>query len=106
MAERGDSRAGNRWVQRSRGAPRDSDRRARWLRELSTVAAYRDRWHITGDDPSGRAVDGVSTEQGQPSGALAEGAAFVRGPMSDDVHRATTSYTREPQMGGGAGVEL
>ena len=22
--------------------------RARWLREVSTIAAYRDRWHITG----------------------------------------------------------
>jgi hypothetical protein len=36
------------WVQSLGAAPSDPGRRARWLRNVSTVAAYRDRWHITG----------------------------------------------------------
>ena len=33
------------------------------MREISTVAAYGDRWHITGNEIVGSAVDGVSSEQ-------------------------------------------
>ena len=44
--------AGHGWVQRLGPAPDHPGHRARWLREVSTIAAYRDRWHITGPAPS------------------------------------------------------
>jgi hypothetical protein len=46
--------------------------RERWLREVSTVAAYRDRWHIEGQGPLGPAPDRENHEQNRPArqGAL------------------------------------
>jgi hypothetical protein len=46
------------WVRRLGSAPIDRGRRERWLHEVSKIAAYRDRWHITGPAPLGRR-DGV-----------------------------------------------
>jgi hypothetical protein len=43
--------------------PGDPARRVRWLREVSTVAAYRDRWHITSGRPLGVQADVASIEQ-------------------------------------------
>jgi hypothetical protein len=40
--------AGDEWVYRLGPAPNDLGERARWLREVSTIAAYRERWQITG----------------------------------------------------------
>jgi hypothetical protein len=33
------------------------------MREVSTIAAYRDRWHITGQSALGKQGDAPSTEQ-------------------------------------------
>ncbi len=55
--------AGHGWVQRLGPAPDDPGLRARWLREVSTIAAYRDRWHITGPAPIGTVRKVGSTEQ-------------------------------------------
>ena len=55
--------AGHGWVQRLGPAPEDPGHRARWLREVSTIAAYRDRWHITGPAPIGDRNEVESTEQ-------------------------------------------
>ena len=33
------------------------------MREVSTVAAYRDRWHVTGRRPIGTEADAASIEQ-------------------------------------------
>jgi hypothetical protein len=42
------------------------------MREVSTIAAYRDRWHITGQSPAARQSDMSSIEQtGQCQRALA-----------------------------------
>jgi hypothetical protein len=55
--------AGQGWVQRLGPAPNDPAHRARWRREVSTIAAYRDRWHLTGSAPIGAGSKVGSTEQ-------------------------------------------
>ena len=47
--------AGQTWVRPLGAPPREAAQRERWLREVSTVAAYRDRWHIEGQRPLGAA---------------------------------------------------
>ena len=37
--------------------------RERWLREVSTVAAYRDRWHISAQSPLDKRGCVISTDQ-------------------------------------------
>ena len=66
--------AGHSWV-RAVGAPPSGAAQAdRWLREVSTVAAYRDRWHIEGRRPVGAAPDRNNLEQtAQRKRALAAG---------------------------------
>ena len=64
--------AGERWVQRLGTPPATPARRERWIKEVSTVASYRDRWHITGQSPVGKQGDTSSNEQtGQWQRALA-----------------------------------
>jgi len=55
--------AGQPWVGALGTLPGDPTRRERWLREVSTVAAYRDRWHITSARPLGAQADVTSIEQ-------------------------------------------
>ena len=45
------------WVAALGAPPGDPTRRERWLRGASTVAAYRDRWHVTSGSPPGARVD-------------------------------------------------
>ena len=62
------------WVRRLGRAPDDRGHRARWLREVSTIAAYRDRWHITGPRTLGGGDDVTTVEQrSQLQRALAAG---------------------------------
>jgi hypothetical protein len=62
------------WVRALGDAPSESPQRERWLREASTVAAYRDRWHIEGRRPLGAAPDRKNLEQtDQRKRALAAG---------------------------------
>jgi len=70
-----------------------------------TLAAYRDRWHITGNETIGRAVDGVSSEQ-TVQRRLAEGAALRARAVSDGARRGPPRYDHAPQMGVERGVEL
>ena len=51
------------WVQRLGTAPATPARRERWLREVSTVAAYRDRWHIVDQHPLDERRSASVTEQ-------------------------------------------
>ncbi|MDA8283524.1 MAG: relaxase domain-containing protein [Actinomycetota bacterium] len=51
------------WVGALGAPPGDPTRRERWLREVSTVAAYRDRWHVTSRRPLGAPADVASIEQ-------------------------------------------
>ena len=55
--------AGQGWVQRLGPVPSDPSQRARWRREVSTIAAYRDRWHLTGPAPIGTVAKVGCTEQ-------------------------------------------
>ena len=55
--------AGHDWVQGLGPIPEDLGERTRWLREVSTVAAYRDCWHITGPGTLGARDNITSTEQ-------------------------------------------
>jgi hypothetical protein len=55
--------SGESWVERLGIPPVAQARREHWMRELSAVAAYRDRWHITGASILGLQRDANSTEQ-------------------------------------------
>ena len=50
------------WVGTLGAPPGDPTRRERWLREVSTVAAYRDRWHVANARPLGAPADVSSIE--------------------------------------------
>jgi conjugative relaxase-like TrwC/TraI family protein len=97
--------SGQPWAKALGAIPEDPERRARWVHEILTVAAYRDRWHITGSETIGRAVDGVSTEQAVQR-RLAESAALRARAVSDGARRGPQRYDRAPQMGVERGVEL
>jgi len=97
--------AGAGWVQRLGSLPFDPSRRTRWVGEVSTVAAYRDRWHITEQRSIGAKSDVGSTEQmSQRRRALAAAERAVA--VSHDVHGKQASPAWEPQMEVGRGVEL
>jgi hypothetical protein len=40
--------SGQPWAKALGAIPENPERRARWVHEILTVAAYRDRWHIHG----------------------------------------------------------
>ena len=95
---------GQPWAKALGAIPEDPSRRARWVREISTVAAYRDRWHITGNEAIRSAVDGVSSEQAIQR-RLAEGAASRARAMSEGA-RYGQRDDHNPQMNVDCGVEL
>jgi hypothetical protein len=55
--------SGHPWVRRLGTPPSEPARRIGWLREVRIVAAYRDRWSITGPSVIGRRDDASSIEQ-------------------------------------------
>ena len=55
--------ANHAWLRPLGPPPSEPAQRERWLREVSTVAAYRDRWHIEGQGPLGPAPDRENHEQ-------------------------------------------
>jgi hypothetical protein len=62
------------WVRPLGAPPSEPSQRARWMREVATVAAYRDRWHIEGQRSLGAAPDRQNVEQtSQRKRALAAG---------------------------------
>jgi len=85
--------------------PSDPSRRARWVREVSTVAAYRDRWHITEQRSIGAKSDVGSTEQmGQRQRALAAAERAVA--ISHDAYGERARPAWEPQIEVVRGVVL
>jgi conjugative relaxase-like TrwC/TraI family protein len=63
--------SGEPWVRVLGTVPASPGRRGRWMKEVSTIAAYRDRWHISGQNPVGKPGNTISTEQtGQRQRAL------------------------------------
>jgi conjugative relaxase-like TrwC/TraI family protein len=97
--------AGSGWVQGLGTTPTDSDRRARWLHEVSIIAAYRDRWHITGQRLVGGQSDVGSTEQ-MDQRQLALSAAERARRVCSFTNQQQASATLEPQIEASKGVEL
>jgi len=66
------------WVRRLGEKPRDSHDRERWLLAASTVAAYRDRYKVTGELPLGAsaATDAQRTNRQRGQQALREAVAL------------------------------
>ena len=54
---------GDSWVRSLGGPPSRADSKERWLREVSTVAAHRDRWNVEGRQPLGVKPDLENLEQ-------------------------------------------
>ena len=97
--------SGQPWAKALGAIPEDPARRARWMREVSTVAAYRDRWHITGKETIGSPGDAVSSEQSSQR-RLAEGAATRARAVSHGARGEQPRDDRDPQIGVVRGVEL
>ena len=63
--------SGESWVQLLGTPPVSPVRRERWMKEISTIAAYRDRWHISAQNLVGRPGNTSSIEHtGQRQRAL------------------------------------
>jgi hypothetical protein len=72
---------------------------------VSTVAAYRDRWHIEGQLPLGPALDRENHEQtAQRAKALAAGK-WARAISTPAVEQST-SHALEPQVEISRGIEM
>jgi hypothetical protein len=97
--------SGEAWATALGAVPDDPARRARWVREVSTVAAYRDRWHITGEQTIDSPSDTVSREQTSQR-RLAERAATRALAISPGVHGEQARASWEPQIEVMRGVEL
>ena len=92
------------WVRQLGPTPDDPSHRARWLREVSTIAAYRDRWNLTGTRTLGRRDDVNSIEQrSQLQRALA--AAERARAISQVVGAMKTSTSHEVEIHAERGVE-
>jgi conjugative relaxase-like TrwC/TraI family protein len=95
---------GRGWVQRLGAPPSDPARRELWLREISTVAAYRDRWHIaTGKPTRGAAISTEQRVQHQRAQAAANRATAIG---RAEINQARTTPSAEVQIDAGRGVDL
>ena len=96
--------SGENWIQRLGTPPATPARRERWIREVSTIAAYRDRWHITGHSAVGQQSDTSSIEQTrQRQRALA---AATRATTISSVALQQSSFSPEVAVEAQRGVEL
>ena len=96
---------GESWVQQLGTPPAAPARRERWMREVSTIAAYRDRWHITGQSALGKQGDVSSIEQtGQRQRAQAAAARAMA--ISSAVLEQQSSLSPEVAVEVQRGVEL
>jgi hypothetical protein len=97
--------AGHLWLRPFGSPPNAPGKRERWLREVSTVAAYRDRWHIEGERPLGPAPDRENHEQtAQRNKALAAGkwARAISKPGVDEPN----NHALAPQVEISRGIEM
>ncbi len=80
------------WVRSLGPVPTDPARRAAWLAQVSTVAAYRDHWKVKGAEPVG-ASEGISIErvwQAKRAVRAAERAQYLAGRTASDVATAAS----------------
>jgi conjugative relaxase-like TrwC/TraI family protein len=96
--------AGAAWVRQLGAPPADPVRREQWLREVSTVAAYRERWSVSGRDP----VDGKrsSIEQMGHEKRAEMAAEWARLIAADESRQQATSTGAAPVIEPGVGVDL
>ena len=97
--------ANHAWLRPLGPPPSEPAKRERWFREVSTVAAYRDRWHIEGQGPLGAAPDRENHEQtAQRAEALSAGkwARAISTPAVDQPN----GQAWEPQVEISRGIEL
>jgi hypothetical protein len=97
--------SGDAWAKALGAMPYDPARRARWMHEASTVAAYRDRWHITGEGDIGSPSAAVSSEQTSQR-RLAGDAAKRALALSHRNQGEQAKVDWEPQIDVVRGVEL
>ena len=93
------------WVKQCGSMPTAAGSRVRWLREISTVAAYRDRWHVSAQGPIDDRSQVASAEQMRERGrarVVAERAAVI----GRDPHVHRTDSVSIPQMKVGPDVDL
>ena len=97
--------SGHAWLRPFGSLPSAPAKRERWLREVSTVAAYRDRWHIEGHGTLGAAADRENHEQTvQRKRALAavqRAQAIGQPTVRQPIHHAL-----EPPVEVARGIEL
>ena len=96
--------AGRPWVTGLGNPPIGPTRRERWLREVSTVAAYRDRWHLTGQQPLGAETD-VSSIEHQTQRKRAHVAIQRAVALSRAETEQPAGPVVEVELPGGRGVE-
>jgi len=93
------------WLRPLGAPPSDPAKQERWLREVSTIAAYRDRWHIEGQRPLGAVPGREDLEQTvQRKRALAAGERARAISMDTMDRRIDPSL--EPRVEIQQGVEL
>jgi conjugative relaxase-like TrwC/TraI family protein len=93
------------WARRFGIPPTAPARRERWMREISTIAAYRDRWHLTNQSVLGKQGDVSSTEQsGQRQ--LAQAAAARAAAINCAALEQHSSFSPEVAVEAQRGVEL
>ena len=100
--------SGESWVQLLGTPPVSPSRRERWMNDVSTIAAYRDRWHISGQNPVDKPRNTISIEQrGQRQRALAAvDRATVLSRAEIDQSQTPRSAEIQAQVDAGRGVEL
>jgi hypothetical protein len=94
--------AAERWVEPFGTPPTIPSRREHWMSELSTVAAYRDRWHITGQSVFGKREDlrgAEQTGQRQRAQAAAARAMAISGAGAEQQNISTPQVAVEVQRG-------
>jgi hypothetical protein len=88
--------SGHAWLRPLGAPPSALAKWERWLREVSTVAAYRDRWHIEGQGPLGPAPDRANHEQtAQRAKALSAGK-WARAISTPAVIQPNTALISSP----------
>jgi conjugative relaxase-like TrwC/TraI family protein len=93
---------GDDWVRHLGSPPAAPVRLERWMREVSTVAAYRDRWHISGQSTLGKQGDVRSSEQGgqrQRAQTAAARAIATSGARMDQQMGSSPEVTVEVERG-------
>ena len=97
--------SGAEWMQRLGPVPSDPAHRALWVHEVSTVAAYRDRWHISGQQGIGghRNVGSAEQMQQQHRALKAVKRALT---VARETNSEQSSSGRESQITIARGVDL